>query len=63
MGRVLVTGGGGYIGSVLIPMLLEEGFQTRAVDRFFFGRHLLPDDTGLEGRGHETSKAAPLRGR
>jgi nucleoside-diphosphate-sugar epimerase len=47
-GTVLVTGAGGYIGSTLVPMLLENGYQVRALDRFFFGRELLPQDPHLE---------------
>ncbi|MBE0448482.1 MAG: SDR family oxidoreductase [Actinobacteria bacterium] len=35
---VLVTGAGGYIGTVLVPLLLEKGHQVIALDRFFFGR-------------------------
>ncbi len=46
--RVLVTGAGGYIGTVLTPMLLDSGYRVRAVDRFFFGRDLLAADEGLE---------------
>lgn len=48
MTHVLVTGAGGYIGTSLVPMLLEAGHTVRAVDRFFFGRELLPPQPGLE---------------
>jgi len=34
---VLLTGAGGYIGSVLAEMLLEAGYAVRALDRYFFG--------------------------
>ncbi|PAV31532.1 NAD-dependent dehydratase [Virgibacillus profundi] len=37
MKTILVTGAGGYIGSVLVPKLLEKGYTVSAVDRFFFG--------------------------
>ena len=37
MKTVLVTGAGGYIGSILVPKLLDKGYMVKAVDRYFFG--------------------------
>jgi len=34
---VVVTGGAGYIGSILSPLLAEAGYRVRILDRFFFG--------------------------
>ncbi|MCB2053756.1 MAG: SDR family oxidoreductase [Geminicoccaceae bacterium] len=48
MERVLVTGAGGYIGTTLVPMLLEAGYAVRALDRFFFGAELLAEHPRLE---------------
>lgn len=41
--RVLVTGGAGYIGSVLCRQLLDAGFQLRVIDRLSFGGRSLLD--------------------
>lgn len=56
MSRVLVTGAGGYIGTTLVPMLLEAGHQVRAVDRFFFGAELLAAHPNLEMVTEDTRK-------
>ena len=38
--RILVAGGAGYIGSYLIPVLLERGYSIDVVDLMWFGNHL-----------------------
>jgi nucleoside-diphosphate-sugar epimerase len=35
--KVAITGAGGYIGSVLVQKLLENNYNVKAVDMFFFG--------------------------
>lgn len=38
--RILLGGGAGYIGSALIPLLLERGYQIDVVDLLWFGNNL-----------------------
>lgn len=40
---VLITGGAGYIGSILVPTLLVEGFQVTVLDNFYYGQNSLLD--------------------
>lgn len=38
--NILIAGGAGYVGSVLVPKLLERGYNVDVVDLLWFGNHL-----------------------
>jgi nucleoside-diphosphate-sugar epimerase len=44
--KLLIAGGAGYLGSVLIPKLIERGYDVDVVDLFWFGNHL-PHQAGI----------------
>ncbi|MBE3112186.1 MAG: NAD-dependent epimerase/dehydratase, partial [Acidobacteria bacterium] len=62
--RVLVTGGAGYIGSILVPALLDAGFAVTVIDNFMYRQSSLaaachhPNFTLIRGdvRSHDTMK-------
>jgi len=41
--KILVGGGAGYIGSALIPVLIEYGYEVDVIDLLWFGNHLPKD--------------------
>jgi nucleoside-diphosphate-sugar epimerase len=45
--KILIGGGGGYIGSSLVPALLEHGYHVSVVDFLWFGNHL-PDQVEVK---------------
>ncbi len=40
---LLVTGGGGYVGSALVPDLLKHGYHVKVVDTFWYGPDVFDD--------------------
>ena len=54
--NVLVTGAGGYIGTTLVPKLIQQGFHVTAVDRYFFGEELLQTHPNLSLVREDTRK-------
>ena len=66
MTRVLVTGGAGYIGSVLVPALLDRGFAVTVVDNFMYGQDSLagvcyrPDFSLVRGDVRSMATMRPL---
>jgi nucleoside-diphosphate-sugar epimerase len=47
--KILITGGGGYIGSVLTPELLFAGYEVTVVDNFMFRQASLADCCRYDG--------------
>jgi nucleoside-diphosphate-sugar epimerase len=47
MKKLVVFGGGGYCGSVLIPQLLNEGWDVTVFDTFWYGTDHLPKVTNI----------------
>lgn len=41
--KVLITGGAGYVGSKLVPLLLENKFKVRVYDTFWYGKQVFPN--------------------
>ena len=39
--RVLITGGAGYLGSILCEHLLNSGYQITVIDNLMYGQHSL----------------------
>ena len=38
--KVLITGGAGYVGSILVPKLLQAGHDVKVLDLYIYGEHV-----------------------
>lgn len=59
--KILIAGGAGYIGSTVVPRLLDRGYDVTVVDLCWFGQHL-PPETPVWKRDVMTLAEADLRG-
>jgi nucleoside-diphosphate-sugar epimerase len=59
--KILVAGGAGYVGSALIPKLLERGYSADVVELFWFGNSL-PAAVGVINKDIFNLTAADLEG-
>jgi len=63
-GTVAVIGGAGYVGAVLVPRLLEEGYRVRVFDLFIYGDEALAavrDNPHLEIRHGDVRDLAAVK--
>lgn len=67
--KILVTGGAGYIGSVLVPQLLSKGFSVTVLDNFMYSQNSLleccanPDFSIVKGDARDKNILKPILGR
>ena len=66
--KILVTGGAGYLGSILVPELLKAGHKVTVLDNFMFGQNSLleccayEDFDAVRGDAREEAVLKPLLG-
>ncbi len=41
--KILIVGGGGYVGSMLVPYLIEKGYKVGVIDLFIYGENTIDD--------------------
>jgi len=59
--KVAITGGGGYVGSALVPYLEAAGFQVKVVDLFHYGEHVLDGTKAARVKGDIRDEALLTR--
>ncbi|MBL7891059.1 MAG: SDR family oxidoreductase [Bacteroidia bacterium] len=48
MKNIFITGGAGYVGSVLVPKLLKKGYNVTVLDLMIYGEDVLPKHPNLK---------------
>ena len=48
MKKIFITGGAGYVGSKLIPKLLQLGYEVTVLDLMIYGENVLDNHTKLK---------------
>ncbi len=48
MSNILITGGGGYVGSLLTPYLIQKGHKVTVLDLFIYGEDVLQKNNNLK---------------
>ena len=46
--KIFITGGAGYVGSKLVPKLLELGYKVTVLDLMIYGENVLPNHKNLK---------------
>lgn len=57
---VLVTGGAGYVGSVLVPKLIKKGYFVKVIDLYLYGDDVL---SSVKGKANLTEIKGDIRDR
>ncbi|MDP5169149.1 MAG: SDR family oxidoreductase [Bacteroidia bacterium] len=45
--KIYITGGGGYVGAILVPKMLNLGYHVSVIDLFIYGEEVIPNHPNL----------------